>query len=514
MPSTRRQRDDSPLVKILPHNPDAERAILGGILVAGNQDSTKAAQAVAQATETIHSGDFFDARNERLFRRMVTMTADAKPIDLTLLLDALQSSGELEEAGGSVYLASLVDGMPAVTNVEHYAEIVRKKSRLRQAIKAAEKIQNLAFDDKANPDEVVGSLLTTITDLEAIRLASGKPKVGANGHVAYSYLEFMGAQFPIREQLVEVVNDKGEAIGGLIPAGGTVIVFSMPHHLKSYFTTALALACTTPGKKLGRLLVKRPIRTLLIQMEDPPGELKARIQKLTDPNDFDASNFYVIPRWDHNGNRIEVQLPNDACVKWLLAEIEHFKADLVILDVVRRVTAIDLNSPKDSSSFLEAVDRLREASTNPAIMLVHHENRREADIMYATAGSYNLPGWANVMIQFKRKQDHPGYVTSVEMEVDHKLAQNPEPMRLLLDLKSETPVRLENLEENAGLQELRDALDTVWTVRNMAEAMGVHPSSAKRRLQKFIAAGVVEKFRKGKLGRSGGLASYRFIGEG
>jgi DNA-binding MarR family transcriptional regulator len=511
MASPARQRDTAPLAKILPHNPDAERSILGGILVAGLNDATRAAHAVAEAAETIHSGDFFDARHERLFRRLVGMVAAAKPIDTITVFDELQSSGELEETGGAVYLSSLTDGMPAATNIAYYAQIVLKKSRLRQAIHAAEKIQTLAFDDKANPEDILSGLSDTVKNLTP---TAGKPKIGANGHVAYSYLEFMAAQFPMREQLVEVSNDKGESIGGLIPAGGTVIVFSMPHHLKSYFTTALALACTTAGKKLGRLLVKKPIRTLLVQMEDPPGELKDRIQKLTDPNDFDSSNFYVIPRWDHNGNRIEVQLPNDACVKWLLGEIEHFKADLVILDVVRRVTAIDLNSPKDSSSFLEAVDRLREASTNPAIMLVHHENRREADIMYATAGSYNLPGWANVMIQFKRKQDHPGFVTSVEMEVDHKLAQNPEPMRLLLDLKSETPVRLENLEENAGLQELRDALDTVWTVRNMAEAMGVHPASAKRRLAKFIAAGVVEKVRSGKKGRGGGLASFRFIGEG
>lgn len=512
MSSARPQRYSSPLAKTLPHNPDAERALLGGILVAGIHDAQRAAHAVAEAAETLHSGDFFDARHERLFRRMVTMTAAAKPIDLTLLLDELQSSGELEEAGGSVYMASLVDGMPSATNVAQYAQIVLKKSRLRQAIKLAERIQATAWDDKAEPDEVVASLSETMKSLAIGPKA--RPSVGANGHVAYSYMEFMAAQFPMREQLVEVSNDKGEPIGGLIPAGGTVIVFSMPHHLKSYFTTALALSCTTAGRKLGRLLVKKPIRTLVVQMEDPPGELQGRLQALTDPNDFDPSNVYFIPRWDHNGNRIDVKLESDLCIQMLLREIEHFQAQLVIVDVLRRATSLDLNSPKDSSSLLEHVDQLREAPTNPAVMLVHHENRKEADIMYATAGSYNLPGWANVMIQFKRKQDHPNFVTSVEMEVDHKLAQNPEPMRLLLDLKSETPVRLENLEEQAGLQELRRDLGTDWNLRDMAEAMNVHKSSAKRRLGKFINAGLVEKIVGGKKGRLGGLARYRFVGDG
>lgn len=132
--------------------------------------------------------------------------------------------------------------------------------------------------------------------------------------------------------------------------------------------------------------------------------------------------------------------------------------------------------------------------------------------MYASAGSYNLPGWSNVMIQFKRKREEQG-VSHVEIEVDNKLAQSPEPMRMVLDLKSETPVRLENLEESSGLQELRDALGSDWTLRDMSEAMNLPRATAQRRLKKFLVSGVVEKTSGGKRGR-GGLARFRFVGEG
>ena len=101
----------------------------------------------------------------------------------------------------------------------------------------------------------------------------------------------------------------------------------------------------------------------------------------------------------------------------------------------------------------------------------------------------------------------------MEIEVDNKLAQSPEPMRMVLDLKSETPVRLENLEETSGLQEMRDALGADWTLRDLAEAMNLPRTSAQRRLKKLIASGVAEKVTGGKRGR-GGLAHFRFVGEG
>jgi DNA-binding MarR family transcriptional regulator len=273
------------------------------------------------------------------------------------------------------------------------------------------------------------------------------------------------------------------------------------------------MACTTPGIKFGKLLVKKAVRTMLIQMEDFPGQLKWRMRGLEPNTDFEPKNFYILPRCDHKGNKIDVTLPSAKSVAILKREIEDFGADLVIFDVLRRIVNVDLNSPKDSAAFLEQMDSFRYCASQPTLVLVHHENRKEADIMYASAGSYNLPGWANVMIQFKRKREEQG-VSHVEIEVDNKLAQSPEPMRMVLDLKSETPVRLENVEDTTGLQDLRDQLGLEWTVRDLAEVMNVHKSNAQRRLKKFLAADLVEKLSGGKRGRQGGLARYRFKGEG
>jgi hypothetical protein len=147
--------------------------------------------------------------------------------------------------------------------------------------------------------------------------------------------------------------------------------------------------------------------------------------------------------------------------------------------------------------------------------VVHHENRKGEDIMRASAGSFNFPGWANVLIRFQRKVEEViggVKVSHVEIEVDNKLASSPDPVRMVLDLASENPVRLESLEDAAGVDDLRQELGALWSVRDLAEVLAVHASNAKRRLKKLIAAGIAEKAVEGKRGRQGGLARYRFVG--
>jgi hypothetical protein len=493
MPADRSRTFENPP----PQNADAEQAILGAVLIDN--------KALAAAVKTISSGDFFSTVNQTIFRRMIQMAESGNPIDIVTLNDALAATNELREATQIAYIAQLADGLPKVLNVEHYAAIVRRTAALRRLARSADKLSKDALLHGAD----LGALQGRLRDLATVDLPIAS--VGANGHLGYGLIEFLQSKFPEPEHLIEIANEKGESIAGLLPANSTSMVFSMPHNLKSWFTTSLALACTTPGIKFGKLLVKKPVRTYLVQMEDFPGQLQWRIRQLAPYMDIDPANITILPRTDHNGNKINVTLPNAQNAEALKREFEWFKPDWVIFDVLRRIVNIDLNSPKDSAEFLEQMDGFRYCASQPHLTLVHHENRKEADIMYASAGSYNLPGWANVMIQFKRKREEQG-VSHVEIEVDNKLAQSPEPMRMVLDLKSETPVRLENIEELSGIQELRDGLGVEWTLRDLMEVMSLPRTNAQRRLKKLIASGIVEKVSGGKRGRTGGLARFKFVG--
>jgi hypothetical protein len=479
-----RQNDDAPA---LPQNIEAERSVLGAILL----DNA--------ALESAHliPKEFFHEHHRRIFSAMLAMHSEREPIDLVTITEFLQAERSLEAAGGAAYVSALMDGVPNVTNVGHYAAIVKEKARLRAIIHHAAAVQRAALDPANNADDVERLLTLNASELQATAHANGN----GNGHLGSSLVDFMAMEFPPPEHLVE----------GLIPRGGSILIVALPHRMKSWFTTSLALACTREGTALGKLEVNRPIRTMLVQVEDHESIVKQRIGSLITTTQFmgcDPEGVWVVKRSDFQG------FTTEWCARLKRQAIE-WKADLIILDVLRRLFQGhgDLNSPGDSASFLERIDEIRDES-GAAIALVHHENKKDADLMNASAGSYNFPGWANVVIQLKRKTmsgSGAAQITHVEIEVDNKLGVSAEPLRMVLDLASPTPVRLEALEDGDGLREALLELDTEWNVRNLCEVMGIHRTSATRRLKKWMDQGKVEKIRGGKKGRAGGLAMYRAI---
>lgn len=474
----------------MPQNIEAERSVLGAILL----DNA--------ALDSAHlvPAEFFHDHHRRIFSAMLAMHAEHEPIDLVTITEFLQAQRSLEAAGGAAYVSALMDGVPHIANVGHYAAIVKEKARLRAIIHHASAVQRAALDPANTVDDLERLLNLNAAELQIAGAANGN----GNGHLGSSLMDFMGMDFPPPEHLVE----------GLIPRGGSVLIVALPHRMKSWFTTSLALACTKEGTALGKLEVQRPVRTMLVQVEDHESIVKQRIGSLITTTQFmgcEPENVWVVKRSDFKG------FTPEWCARLKRQAIE-WKANLIILDVLRRIFQGhgDLNSPGDSASFLERIDEIRDQS-GAAIALVHHENKKDADLMNASAGSYNFPGWANVVIQFKRKTMSgagTAQVTHVEIEVDNKLGVSAEPLRMVLDLASPMPVRLESLEDGDGLREALEQMDTEWNVRNLCEVMDIHRTSATRRLKKWIEQGKVEKIRGGKKGRAGGLAMYRAIEAG
>ena len=109
--------------RTLPHNLEAERSVLGAILLHND--------AFNLAAEMIDSGDFFRDAHRRIFDKMVKLVERGDAIDLVTLKEELGRSGEIDEVGGPAYIAALVDGVPRSTNVEHYARIIKEKATLR-----------------------------------------------------------------------------------------------------------------------------------------------------------------------------------------------------------------------------------------------------------------------------------------------------------------------------------------------------------------------------------------------
>ena len=156
---------DTVLEKPLPNNLDAERSVLGAILLDNN--------ALNPAIEHLRPEDFFLDQHRRVFTQMIALGEMQHAIDLVTLTEELHRRGDLEASGGAPYLASLADGMPRVSNVEHYARIVKEKAMLRNLIHATHNIQQRAFEGEDGADAIMDNAESSIFALAEDRVRAG-----------------------------------------------------------------------------------------------------------------------------------------------------------------------------------------------------------------------------------------------------------------------------------------------------------------------------------------------------
>jgi replicative DNA helicase len=124
-----------------PHNIESEISVLGAVLLNNS--------AIDDVMAVLRPGDFFRGENRKIYSCMSELSQENKPIDLTTLVDRLQTKGWLGEVGGIMYLTKLAGAVPTAANVAHYISIVQEHSIQRQLIEAAEEIAGAAANATA-----------------------------------------------------------------------------------------------------------------------------------------------------------------------------------------------------------------------------------------------------------------------------------------------------------------------------------------------------------------------------
>lgn len=130
-----------------PQNIEAEQSVLGSILL---QPS-----ALISAMEFIQANDFYRRSHQLIFQVMIELNDKNEEIDVITVANLLERSGQLEDIGGTPYLAELSNVVPTAANVEYYAKIVEERSLLRRLIQASTDI----ISDTYEESEEVSSLL-------------------------------------------------------------------------------------------------------------------------------------------------------------------------------------------------------------------------------------------------------------------------------------------------------------------------------------------------------------------
>lgn len=133
--------------KIPPQNLDAEKSLLGAVLI----DE----EIISDVAELLTPADFYDKQNGTIYGGMERLYEKHKPVDLLTLTEELKRKDELEVVGGSAYLTELTNYVPTAAHAVAYAELVAAKAVRRRLIKASADISVMGYDEESTTQELL-----------------------------------------------------------------------------------------------------------------------------------------------------------------------------------------------------------------------------------------------------------------------------------------------------------------------------------------------------------------------
>ncbi len=133
--------------KMPPHNLEAERAVLGALLI----DS----DAIIKVADFLGPADFYKDAHKKIYTAMLELYGNHDPLDVLSVSSRLQEKKQIEYVGGRSYLAGLANEIATSAHVVQHAKIVQKKSTLNNLIKAATEITQLGYHEEEEIQQIL-----------------------------------------------------------------------------------------------------------------------------------------------------------------------------------------------------------------------------------------------------------------------------------------------------------------------------------------------------------------------
>lgn len=210
--------------RVPPHDDDAEKAVLGGMLMSKD--------AIGEVSQMIDVTDFYQPRHQTIYDAIIDLFSASQPVDVVLVANELLKAGDLEKVGGADYLHNLVASVPTAANATYYAEIVHQRAILRNVIAAGTKIAQLGYSAEGSQAEDVVNLAQS----EVYEMSVGKVRQDytAIGSVVHDTLEMLDKlqNGDIERGVPTGFRDIDEVTQGLQP-GQMIVVAGRPAMGKS-----------------------------------------------------------------------------------------------------------------------------------------------------------------------------------------------------------------------------------------------------------------------------------------
>jgi replicative DNA helicase len=244
--------------RTLPHNLEAERSVLGAILVHND--------AYNLAVQVITPEDFYRDAHRRIFDKMISLNERNQAIDFVTLKEELARAGELDDVGGPAYVASLADGVPRATNVEYYARIVKEKATLRNLIFAANKILTNAYEADQESDLILDEAESAIFAVADDRLKAGFIPMRDLVKESFPKIELLFEQKKLITGVPTGFADIDSMTRGL-QGGDLIIVAARPSMGKTSLVLNISqFVATQPGLSVGFFSLEMSKESLFIRL--------------------------------------------------------------------------------------------------------------------------------------------------------------------------------------------------------------------------------------------------------
>lgn len=212
-----------------PAVPEIEASVLGAMMIEK--------EAVPKAFEMLQPESFYVKAHRIIFEAMVSLFDSDEPIDTVTLYEELKKRGELEEAGGAVYLSKLSQNIPSAANIEYHAKIILEKQILRGLISSAHEIAKTAYEGSADAFDILDEAERKIFEITESHLKKSYQGMDRAVRDAMEYIETIHSATHQKFSVPTGFYELDEILGGL-QRSDLVIVAARP----SIGKTALALS--------------------------------------------------------------------------------------------------------------------------------------------------------------------------------------------------------------------------------------------------------------------------------
>jgi len=249
----------SALDRGLPQNLEAERALLGSVLLDNS--------ALNVALETLTREDFFSESHRLMFEKMTAISERNRTIDLVTLAEELSKDGLLEKVGGAAYLSSLMDGVPmgSSASIAEYSRIVKEKSIVRRLINASNNVIARCLEASEEPEALIDLAQSQVFEIAEQKVPSG----------------FLGVKDIVKSSFgtIDVLFDRGKSVTGIetgfvdldrmtsgFQPGELIILAARPSLGKTALALNIAAHAAVQGNPAGIFSLEMSKESLLIRL--------------------------------------------------------------------------------------------------------------------------------------------------------------------------------------------------------------------------------------------------------